>query len=160
MWHSETSEHSYLRVSQQFTSMYSMQEKTIPNTHDICAHADKPHMTTFHKASKWLKLLRYTHGKILVPIGIPGLTIILSNLILPPFHWPWSSSYGSSKQLLSYTSLMGPIYQCVVNTVQYLLNKANNGQSFIDIDGAMILEPCLYLITFPDLPIWCYFPFP
>jgi hypothetical protein len=99
-------------------------------------------------------------GKILVPIGIPGLTIIMGNLILPPFHWPWSSSYGSSKQLLSYTSLMGPIYQCVVNTVQYLLNKANNGQSFIDIDGAMILEPCLYLITFPDLPIWCYFPFP
>jgi hypothetical protein len=56
-----------------------------------------------------------------------GPAVILGYLILLPFYQSWSSGYDSSKQLLSYICLLGPIYQHAVSIVQDLLNETNNG---------------------------------
>jgi hypothetical protein len=74
-------------------------------------------------------------------LGLFGLTIVLGYLILPPFWQPWSSGYSSSKCSLSYVDLLSPIYQHVVSTIWYLLNRAKMIRSLIDTDGTTTLEP-------------------
>jgi hypothetical protein len=92
-------------------------------------------------------------------LGSSGPAVVLGYLILPPFCQPWSSGYSSSKCLLSYVGLLGPIYQHAVNTVQYLLDRAKAMRSLIDIDGGYHLGVSHIHIPLSDLHIRWYYAF-